>query len=209
MTHRHDDLEPARRHGWSDPDKIFTQIEYKHLPWGFGGKTWAEWGCPALALIPLVRLAGIKAGETPESAQDRLRRASPPVWLPGKSEAYLPALARVLGFQCPDHTKAWDIREKKGGMTAREMSIAICDAIDHLGHPGQLGFAWVHLDYDGDEVGNHWGGAFAYDDRWIYVVDSVPGRVIRIDRKTLTAKDVPWGSRLKRYRIVRGYPLTV
>lgn len=192
-------------HGWPTPDRIFRQRDYAHLPWGYGGKSWAAWGCPALALIPLVRLAGIRAGETPESAQDRLRRASPPVWAPGKSAAVLPRLARVEGFSCPDTEDAWDVRK---GLSVKDLSREICDAIDGHGLAPKRGFAWVHVDYDGDEVGNHWIAPYAYDDVAIYAVDSVPGTTIQLDRKTLTAP-VQWGAVERRYRVVRGYPLTV
>lgn len=195
-------------HGWPLPARIFRQRDYAHLQWGYGGKSWAAWGCPALALIPLVRASGIRAGETPESAQDRLRRAIPPVWAADSSSAVLPRLARTLGFSCPDTTDAWDVRAKHGGMSTREMSIAICDAIDGHGLVPKRGFAWVHVDYDGDEVGNHWIAPYAYDDASIYAVDSVPGTFITLDRKTLTAP-VMWGAVEKRYRVVRGYPLVV
>ena len=190
---------------WPTPDKIYKQANYKHLPWGHGGKSWAAWGCPALSLIPLVRLAGIRAGETPETAQARLLSASPAIWAPDSSKAVLPWLARRLGFSCPETTAAWDVRT---GMTVRAMERAILSAIDGMGLAPRHGFGWLHVDYDGDEIGNHWLGAFASDATHFHCVDSVPGEVVKLDRKTLTG-EAQWGKTTRHYRVVRGYPLTV
>jgi hypothetical protein len=93
-------------------------------------------------------------------------------------------------------------------MSARQLSVAICDAIDRHGIQPRHGFAWLHVDYTGDDVGEHWIMAIAYDDDVIYCTDSAPARVIQLDRKTLTAP-VMWGAVERRYRVVRGYGLTV
>jgi hypothetical protein len=88
------------------------------------------------------------------------------------------------------------------------MERAIMSAIDGMGLVPRHGFGWLHVDYDGDEIGNHWLGAFDADATHIHCVDSVPGEVVHLDRKTLKG-EAQWGKTTRRYRVVRGYPLTV
>ena len=195
----------AQIHGWPIPARVMWQGAYKG-PYGHGGKTIAQWGCTATALAEAQRLSGVRAGATPQTVCERALTVSPPVWAPGSSLAVLPRLARSAGFSCPDTTEAWTVA--KGAMTTRQLSVAICDAIDGHGLAPRRGFAWLHVDYTGDDVGEHWVMAVAYDDDVIYCTDSAPAKVTQLDRKTLTAP-VMWGAVEKRYRVVRGYPLVV
>lgn len=195
----------AQIHGWPIPARAMWQGKYPQ-PYGHGGKSIAQWGCTATALAEAQRLSGVRAGATPQTVCERALTVSPPVWAPGSSLAVLPRMARSAGFSCPDTGDAWTVA--KGAMTARQMSVAICDAIDGMGLAPRRGFAWLHVDYTGDDVGEHWIMAVAYDDDVIYCTDSAPARVVQLDRKTLTAP-VMWGAVERRYRVVRGYPLTV
>lgn len=192
-------------HGWPLPSKPMWQGKWT-TPYGHGGKTIAQWGCTATALAEAQRLSGVRAGATPQTVCERAATVDPPVWAPGSSMAVLPRLARSAGFSCPDADGAWTVA--KGAMTTRQMSVAICDAIDGHGLAPRRGFAWLHVDYTGDDVGKHWLMAVAYDDDAIYCTDSAPARVIQLDRKTLTAP-VMWGAVERMYRVVRGYPLVV
>jgi hypothetical protein len=175
-------------------------------PYGHAGKTVAQWGCTATSLAEAQRASGVRAGATPQTVCERAALAVPPVWAPGSSLAVLPRLARSAGLSCPDPDSAWTVA--KGAMSARQLSVAICDAIDRHGISPRHGFAWLHVDYTGDDVGEHWIMALAYDDDVIYATDSAPAKVIQIDRRTLQA-EVMWGASPRRYRVVRGYPLTV
>ena len=198
-------------HGWPLPTRVMWQGQWKG-PYGHGGKTISQWGCTATSLAEAQRLSGVRAGATPQTVCERALTVSPPVWdahapiVQDRSKAHLPRLARSAGFSCPDTEHAWTVA--KGAMTTRQLSVAICDAIDGHGLAPRRGFAWLHVDYTGDDVGEHWIMAVAYDDDVIYCTDSAPARVTQIDRKTLTAP-VMWGAVEKRYRVVRGYPLTV
>jgi hypothetical protein len=195
-------------HGWPLPSKVMWQGDRRwgSQPYGHGGKTIAQWGCTAASLAEAQRASGARAGATPHTVCERAALAIPPVWAPGSSLAVLPRLARSAGFACPDVEHAWTVA--KGAMSARQMSIAICDAIDGHGLAPRRGFAWLHVDYTGDDVGEHWILALGYDDDAIYCTDSAPAKVIQLDRKTLTAP-VMWGRRERRYRVVRGYGLVV
>lgn len=195
-------------HGWPLPGKVMWQgaKPWGASPYGLGGKTIAQWGCTATSLAEAQRASGARAGATPQTVCERALQTVPPVWAPGSSLAVLPRLARSAGFSCPDVEGAWTVA--KGAMSARQMSVAICDAIDGHGLAPRRGFAWLQVDYTGDDVGEHWIMALAYDDDAIYCTDSAPARVIQLDRKTLTAP-VLWGAVERRYRVVRGYPLTV
>ena len=195
------------RHGWPDPGRIFWQgaPPWGSSPYGYGGKTVGQWGCTASALSQAQRLSSVRAGATPGTVVANALRASPAVWQPGSSLAHLPNMARSAYFQCPDTEEAWDV---KRGMTVRQMSIAICDAIDRHGLQPRNGFAWLHVDTTGDDVGEHWILAYAYDDDVIYCTDSAPSKITELSRKTLTGA-AQWGSVERRYRVVRGYPLGV
>ena len=204
-------------HGWPLPSKVMWQgaKPWGSAPYGHGGRTIAQWGCTAASLAEAQRASGVRAGATPQTVCERASLAVPPVWAPGSSLAVLPRLARSAGFACPDVEDAWGVsmpsgsgRAVAGGMSARQMSVAICDAIDGHGLAPRRGFAWVQVDYTGDDVGEHWIMALAYDDDAIYCTDSAPARVVQLDRKTLTAP-VMWGAVERRYRVVRGYPLVV
>ena len=192
-------------HGWPLPARPMWQGKWQ-TPYGHGGKTIGQWGCTATALAEAQRLSGVRAGATPQTVCERALTVDPPVWAPGSSLAVLPRLARSAGFSCPDVADAWTVA--KGAMSARQMSVAICDAIDGHGLAPRRGFAWLHVDYTGDDVGEHWLMAVAYDEDAIYCTDSAPAKVTQLDRKTLTAP-VMWGAVEKRYRVVRGYPLGV
>ena len=198
----------AQIHGWPLPERVMWQGDRRwgSQPYGAGGKTIAQWGCTATSLAEAQRASGIRAGATPVTVCERALQAVPPVWAPGSSLAVLPRLARSAGFSCPDVDEAWTVQ--KGAMSARQMSVSICDAIDRHGVVPRHGFAWLQVDYTGDDVGEHWIMALAYDEDAIYCTDSAPARVIQLDRKTLTAP-VMWGAVERRYRVVRGYPLSV
>jgi hypothetical protein len=195
------------RHGWPDPGRVFWQgaPPWGPLPYGHGGKTIGQWGCTAASLSQAQRLSGVRAGATPGTVVTDALRASPAVWAPGSSLAVLPHLARSAYFQCPDTEEAWDARK---GMKPRELSIAICDAIDRHGLAPRHGFGWLHVDYTGDDVGEHWILAYAYDDDVIYCTDSAPAKIVELDRRTLKGR-AKWGSVWRDYTVVRGYPLTV
>ena len=197
-----------RIHGWPLPTKVMWQgaKPWGSAPYGHGGKTIAQWGCTATSLAEAQRASGVRAGATPQTVCERAAQAVPPVWAPGSSLAVLPRLARSAGFACPDVEDAWTVA--KGAMSVRQMSVAICDAIDGHGLAPCRGFAWLQVDYTGDDVGEHWIMALAYDEDAIYCTDSAPAKVIQLDRKTLTAP-VLWGAVERRYRVVRGYPLVV
>lgn len=195
-------------HGWPLPTRVMWQgaKPWGSSPYGHGGKTIAQWGCTATSLAEAQRASGVRAGATPQTVCERAMQAVPPVWAPGSSLAVLPRLARSAGFACPDTEDAWTVA--KGAMSARQLSVAICDALDGHGLAPRRGFAWLQVDYTGDDVGEHWLMALGYDDDAIYCTDSAPAKVIQLDRKTLTAP-VLWGAVERRYRVVRGYPLVV
>lgn len=198
----------AEIHGWPLPTRVMWQgaKPWGQTPYGHGGKTIGQWGCTASSLAEAQRASGMRAGATPATVCERALRADPPVWAPGSSLAVLPRLARSADFKCPDVDGAWTVA--KGAMTTRQMSVAICDAIDGMGLAPRRGFGWLHVDYTGDDVGEHWILALAYDDDAIYCTDSAVAGVVKLDRRTLTAK-VLWGTADRRYRVVRGYPLGV
>ena len=189
-------------HGWPIPLKVMAQRSYPQ-PYGLGGKTIGEWGCTASALAEGQRLAGIRAGATPATVCERALSWEPAVWLPGKSAAHLGHLARSAGFTCGP-----GFNVGKGGMSARQASIAICDAIDGMGLMPRRGFAWLQVDKNDDGQGDHWVLAVAYDDRWIYCTDSAPAKITPIDRKTLRGLAV-WAGVERTYQVTRGYLLGV
>lgn len=196
-------------HGWPIPIRGTMwqgDRRWGTAPYGHGGKTIAQWGCTATSLAEAQRASGVRAGATPQTVCERALQAVPTVWAPGSSLAVLPRLARSAGLSCPDVEGAWTVA--KGAMSAKQMSVAICDAIDGHGLAPRRGFAWLHVDYTGDDVGEHWLMALAYDDDVIYATDSAPARVVQIDRRTLRA-EVLWGAKARSYRVVRGYPLAV
>lgn len=174
-----------------------------HQPYGLGGKSIAAWGCTATALAEGQRMAGIRAGATPVTVCERALTYVPAVWAPGSSLAVLAHLAASAGF-----TVRESMTVGKGGMSARQASIAITDAIDGMGLQPRRGFGWLHVDKNDDGVGDHWVLAFAYDDDWIYCTDSAPGRVTKLDRKTLRGLAV-WAGVEKTYQVTRGYLLSV
>jgi hypothetical protein len=200
------------RHGWPDPDRQWWQGAQPHgpLPYGHGGKTVGQWGCTVCSLAAAARLAGATAGASPEWLQARAMRPEAGVWAPGSSLAVLPSLARAADLTCPDVGEAWSVRaiKQRPAMTVREISVCICDTIDHHGLTAPVGFGWLHVDYTGDDVGEHWILAYAYDDKHIYCYDSAVAGIVRLSRKTLTGA-AQWGSVERRYRVVRGYPLGV
>jgi hypothetical protein len=189
-------------HGWPIPKKILWQGAYQQ-PYGHGGKSIASWGCTATALAEGQRLAGIRAGATPATVCERASTWNPPVWATGSSLAVLPRLAASAGFTCG---APWVVG--KGGMSARQASIAITDAIDGMGLMPRRGFAWLQVDKNDDGQGDHWVLAVAYDDRWIYCTDSAPAKITPIDRKTLRGLAVLAGVD-KVYQVTRGYLLGV
>ena len=189
-------------HGWPIPAKIMAQRAYTQ-PYGLGGKTIGQWGCTATALAEGQRLSGIRAGATPQTVCERALTYSPAVWAPGKSAAVLDHLAASAGF-----TVSPAFTVGKGGLSARQTSIAITDAIDGMGLQPRRGFGWLHVDKDNDGQGDHWVLAIAYDDDCIYCTDSAPGRITPIDRKTLRGLAV-WGTVEKVYQVTRGYLLGV
>jgi hypothetical protein len=174
-----------------------------HQPYGHGGKTIGQWGCTATALAEGQRLAGIRAGATPETVCARALRYDPAVWAPGKSAAVLPQMAASAGFTVRG---AWSVG--RGGMSATQCSLAITDAIDGMGLMPRRGFAWLQVDKNDDGQGDHWVLAVAYDDRWIYCTDSAPAKITPIDRKTLRGLAV-WAGVERTYQVTRGYLLGV
>jgi hypothetical protein len=189
-------------HGWPIPAKILWQGAYKQ-PYGHGGKSIAAWGCTATALAEGQRLAGIRAGATPVTVCERALTWNPPVWAPGKSAAVLAHMAASAGFSV---SPAFTVG--RGGMSARQASVAICDAIDGMGLQPRRGFAWIQVDKNDDGKGDHWVLAFAYDDDVIYCTDSAPAKITQIDRKTLRGLAV-WAGVEKTYQVTRGYLLGV
>jgi hypothetical protein len=144
------------------------------------------------------------------------RKYRPVVWDPGSSSAYLSRLARSAGFDCPD--SSWMTAEgrqmqvasghmtaaqasKVYAMSAAEMSIEICAII------ANGGFGWLQVDKNADGKGDHWIGAYAYDDEWIYCADTATARREKLSRKDLTGTAM-WSKVEKHYRCVRAYPLT-
>ena len=194
------------RHGWPDPDRCWWQgaAPWGQLPYGHGGRTIAQWGCTLVTIAAAARLAGVKASADPVWLHARAMRPGAKVWAPDSSLAVLPALARAAELTCPDVADAWTIDK----MTPLEMSRAICDAIDHHGIPGPKGFGWLHVDYTGDDRGEHWILALAYDDVSIHCYDSAVAGMVALDRHTLRGTAM-WGRRKRSYRVVRGYPLGV
>jgi hypothetical protein len=75
-------------------------------------------------------------------------------------------------------------------------------------HPSPKGFGWIHVDYTGDDRGEHWILAVAYDDVSIHCYDSAVAGMVALDRHTLRGTAL-WGKRKRGYRVVRGYPLGV
>jgi hypothetical protein len=199
-------------HGWPDPDKTWWQGASPHgrLPYGHGGKTIGQWGCTLCGVAAAARLVGATAGATPSWLQARAMQPEARVWAPGSSLAVLPAMARAADLTCPDADQAWSVKpsSSRPAMTVREISVEICDAIDHHGLPTQKGFGWLHVDYTGDDTGEHWILAVSYDDLSIRCYDSAVGSMIMLSRKTLTGV-AKWGQTERRYRVVRGYPLGV
>lgn len=191
------DTHTPHRNGWPDPDRTWWQGAAPHgsLPYGHAGKTIGQWGCTVCSLAAAARLTGATAGASPEWLQERAMRPEASVWAPGSSLAVLPALARCAGLECG---LAWD------APTAND----ILTAIDGAGLTAPKGFGWLHVDYSGDERGDHWILAYAYDERWIYCYDSAVGGIVRLDVKTLKGR-ARWGRVWKNYRVVRGYPLGV
>jgi hypothetical protein len=189
-------------HGWPKPSKIMAQINYPQ-PYGLGGKTIAAWGCPAVALAEGQRMSGIRAGATPVTVCERALTYVPAVWAPGQSAAVLAHMAASAGF-----TVSPAFTVGKGGLSSKQASLKICDAIDGMGLSPRRGFGWLHVDKDNDGQGDHWVLAIAYDDDWIYCTDSAPGRITPIDRKTLRGLAV-WGDVEKTYQVTRGYLLGV
>ena len=187
-------------HGWPIPLKVMAQRAY-HQPYGLGGKSIGQWGCTATALAEGQRLAGIRAGATPETVCARALRYDPAVWAAGSSLAVLPQMAESAGFTCGP-----GFNVGKGGMSARQASIAITDEIDGMGLMPRRGFAWLQVDKNDDGQGDHWVLAVAYDDRWIYCTDSAPAKITPIDRKTLRGLAV-WAGVERTYQVTRGYLL--
>jgi hypothetical protein len=189
-------------HGWPKPLKVLWQGAYNQ-PYGHGGKTIGQWGCTATALAEGQRLAGIRAGATPHTVCERASTWNPPVWATGNSEAHLAHMAQSAGF-----TVREALTVGKGGMSARQASIAITDAIDGMGLQPRRGFGWIQVDKNDDGKGDHWILAFAYDDDWIYCTDSAPAKVTPLNRKTLRGLAV-WAGVEKTYQVTRGYLLGV
>jgi hypothetical protein len=189
-------------HGWPIPLKIMAQRNYPQ-PYGHGGKTIGQWGCTATALAEGQRLAGIRAGATPVTVCERALTYVPAVWAPGQSAAVLAHMAASAGF-----TVREALTVGRGGMSARQASVAICDAIDGMGLQPRRGFGWLQVDKNDDGKGDHWILAYAYDADWIYCTDSAPGRVTPLNRKTLRGLAV-WAGVEKIYQVTRGYLLSV
>jgi hypothetical protein len=189
-------------HGWPIPAKIMAQRNYPQ-PYGHGGKTIGQWGCTAASLAEGQRLAGIRAGATPHTVCERASTWLPPVWATGSSLAVLPHLAASAGF-----TVSPAFTVGKGGLSAAQASLKICDAIDGMGLSPRRGFGWLQVDKDADGVGDHWVLAIAYDADWIYCTDSAPAKITPLNRKTLRGLAV-WGSAEKTYQVTRGYLLEV
>jgi hypothetical protein len=194
----------THRHGWPDPDKLWWQGAKPHgeLAYGHAGKTIGQWGCGLCAVAAAARLAGVRAGATPTTVQAAAMQASPPVWAADSSLAVMPRLARAAGLSCLDAGERWSVvaRPERPAMTVADISRAVCDAIDHHGLTAPVGFGWLHVDYTGDDRGDHWILAFAYDDRWAYCYCSMKAGVVRLSRTTLKGAG---------YTVVGGYPLGV
>jgi hypothetical protein len=148
---------PVTRLGWPDPERVPWQGDPKwgSSPYGHGGKTIHQWGCPAACLAPLLRLCGFSAGATPQTVVARAMREDPPVWAASRSKAYLPRLARSTGLSCPDAPTVVTSAAFTG-IPVEEMSMLITAHLDAL-----AGFAWLQVDHTDDGVGDHWIGAFA------------------------------------------------
>lgn len=206
------------RIGHKDPPRVFWQSAepWGKEPWGFAGPTVGAWGCPGASLACLLGASG-DAAATPLTVVQAARKHRPAVWAPGSSLAVLPELARSAGFTCPD--RSWVTAEGRAlqvacgaiteaqaskiyAMSAAELSTEIC-AIIATG-----GFAWCCVDKNADGRGDHWIGAIAYDDEWIYCADTATARIERLSRKDLTGKAL-WAKVEKIYRCVRAYPLTL
>lgn len=203
--------------GHGEPARIFWQVAepWGKEPWGSAGPTVGAWGCPGVSLAVLATLAGDPSA-TPLTVVQAARKHRPAVWAPGSSLALLPELARSAGFTCPDSSwmtaEGRQLQVESGRMTAAqaskvyamsaaEMSIEICATI------ATGGFAWLQVDKNADGKGDHWIGAYAYDDEWIYCADTATARREKLSRKDLTGTAV-WSKVEKHYRCVRAYPLT-
>lgn len=195
---------PITRHGWPDPERVPWQGDPKwgSSPFGHGGKTIAQWGCPAACLAPLLRLCGFSAGATPQTVVARAMREDPPVWAEHSSRAYLPRLARSTGLSCPDAPTVVTSAAFTG-IPVEEMSMLITAHLDAL-----AGFAWLQVDHTDDGVGDHWIGAFAADADWIYAADTATAKIERLDRRTLSGR-ATWAGREKTYQVVKAYLLGV
>lgn len=205
------------RIGHVDPPRFFWQSSepWGKEPWGEAGKTVGQWGCPGAALATLRTCAG-DAAATPLTVMQAARKHKPRVWAVGSSAALLPELARSAGFTCPDvawHTKEGRQMQVDAGlltaaqaakiyaMSVGELVTEICALI------ATGGFVWLHVDRTNDGKGDHWLGAYAYDDEHIYCSDSATAKCEKMSRKDLTTT-TKWGVTEQKYRGVRAYPLT-
>lgn len=183
------------RHGFANPDRVMWQSHatWGKDPYGYGGKTISQWGCPCASLAEAQRLLGMIPDATPRSVCSEAMKESPPVWAPGQSAAVLPRMARSAGFICSDF--GWR------DITDEAMSHAVRKHIDGGG------VVWLQVDKDEDGKGDHWTLAFAYDERWIYITDSATAKVEKLGVDTMHGQAV-WAGKPKQYHAVRAYPLT-
>lgn len=177
-----------------DPLILFWQgaKPWGPMPYGFGGKTIAQWGCTASGLAFARRQAGLDATSTPGTiVADAMKlKGNRSVWSPGSSLAALPAMARSAGF---DVAADW-------GDDAVAIDAGVIEAID------AGGFGWLHVDYTGDDKGEHWIMAFAHSDKVFCCADSATKKVQWLSRGALRGL-ASWAGVEKKYRACRGYAL--
>jgi hypothetical protein len=183
------------RHGFDDPARVHWQSHatWGKDPFGNGGKTIGQWGCPAASIAEALRFFDMDPNATPRTVVKDALASSPPVWAADTSLAVLPRLARSAGIICSDF--GWR------DITDEAMSLAVRKHID------AGGVVWLQVDKDDDGRGDHWTCAFAYDEKWIYITDSATAKVERLGVDTMHGQAV-WGGKPKTYHAVRAYPLT-
>lgn len=203
---KQDSCTPITRIGYADPTSIVWQGARPHgtLPYGTGGKTVGQWGCPLMALWHADQMRGGR--RTIAQMLELCRKAG--VWDAGSSLARLPLMARTLGFACPDtpwmtlgaiEAADW-VPSDTVGLSCLELSLEICGAIE------AGGFAWLCVDHTGDDRGDHWVLAYAFDGEHIHYVDSATKKTGTLLRRTLSGVSV-WAGTPKAYAVVRAYGL--
>lgn len=182
--------------GFADPGRVLWQgaSQWRDMKVGLSDQRCAQVGCVLTAVAQACRILGVRAGATPQTVNDAGLKHAPAVWLPERpAAAIIPRLCRANRLACAS--------EPIEG-SAAEMREAITLSISGGG------LALVHVDYTGDERGEHWILAHAVEDGVIRACDPATARVefLGLDALSGTAK---WGSVSKTYTVAKVRPIYV